>query len=306
MTTPNKGQIYCIKNTVNDKKYVGQTLLYRKAGKYMRKFGYECRFLEHKNYADRKKASLLGRAMIELGKEKFFVELLEECEIECLDERERYWIDALGTLTPNGYNALYGAPYSHNEEAKQKISEGMKAFFKDQHVRKAYSDSHINKFKDIRTECIQSISIRPIKQAGMPRIVYMYVAYEDQSQVRRRYGGIYETFENAYERCYNDAKDLLQGDTKRIITTDRISPQINDVTLIEMKLHKMRDIKLVSVYITTSECASAKEKKRYVFGGKTITLHEAYNRATEFVNKTKTTTTRVYIQESLVAATLSN
>lgn len=39
-----KGHTYVIKNTINDKVYVGQTLEFRKSGK----FGYLKRFTEHK------------------------------------------------------------------------------------------------------------------------------------------------------------------------------------------------------------------------------------------------------------------
>lgn len=277
----------------------------------MRKFGYEGRFNEHKQYADSKKASLLGKAMTELGKEAFYVELLEECDLECIDDRERYWIDTLGTLYPNGYNALYGAPYAHSEEAKRKISEGMKAFFASAGIRKIYSQSHLNKFKDISVDGIQQIRIHPIRQGGAERIVYMYITYTDGSQTRRRYGGAHEAYEEAFQRCYNDATVILQGDVQRIITPDRVQACLTtmngeEVKAVEIKLHKMKAHQLVAVYITTNECTSAKEKKRHVFGGKTVPVRDAYNRAMEFVNQLKTPNTRVYTQESLIAATLSN
>lgn len=309
-TTLNKGQIYCIKNCLNDLKYVGQTTKIRKAGKYMRNFGYEGRFLEHKTQTVGKKASILGKAMRELGIDCFYVELLEECEIQEIDNRERYWIDTLGTLYPNGYNVLYGAPYSQNEYTKRKISDGMKAFFKNEDVRKVYSAAHINKFKDVSTDRIKSIHMNPIKKDGNDHLVYMYIVYEDGSKVRRRYGGAHEEFDEAYARCYEDAKDFLKGDITRIITPNRAqqcASAINDeIEEIEVKLHKMGVNQLVAVYIETSTCTSKKARTRHVFGGKTIALKDAYTSATEFVNTIKTTNTKVCIRENLLAATSSN
>lgn len=38
----------------------------------------------------------------------FNFQILEECKREELDERERYWIVELGTLSPGGYNLKQG------------------------------------------------------------------------------------------------------------------------------------------------------------------------------------------------------
>ena len=61
--------------------------------------------------------------------------------------------------------------------------------------------------------------------------------------------------------------------------------------------------KLVAVYVTYNEPAS---KKRYVFGGKTITLNDAFKKAMTFVDDIKNEKTTVNIKETLYAATLSN
>lgn len=218
-TKDNKGQIYCISNTINDMKYVGQTFQYRRAGKYMRKFGFQCRFVEHKAQSPYKKASVLAKAMQELGVDNFKVELLEECDNTVnIDDRERYWIDKLGTLYPAGYNVLYGAPYTHDPSVKAKISEGMVAFFQNEEIRKIYSKAHINHFKDVITDGITSIDIRSIKANGANKIVYMYISYSDGSQVRRRYGGTHEEYDDAYTRCYNDAQNLANGNAALVKT----------------------------------------------------------------------------------------
>lgn len=90
--------IYIIRNTVNDKCYVGQSV------------DYKTRFRKHKEEAKRAKykyRSVLYDAMNELGFDKFYVEVLES-GVENYDEREIFWIKELNTLDPNGYNLAPG------------------------------------------------------------------------------------------------------------------------------------------------------------------------------------------------------
>lgn len=91
--------VYLIKNSENDKMYVGVTTK-----------GYEHRFSNHK-YQSRKngRCSALYAAMRKHGDEKFSVELLEACHsFEHMNERERHWIKELNTMSPNGYNLTDG------------------------------------------------------------------------------------------------------------------------------------------------------------------------------------------------------
>lgn len=90
--------IYCIKNIINNKKYVGKTEL-----------SIENRFKQH--IYDSSKRELEKRplysAIKKYGKENFIVYLLEECKIEEACDREKSWIKELDTFN-NGYNATIG------------------------------------------------------------------------------------------------------------------------------------------------------------------------------------------------------
>ena len=92
------GYIYCISNTINDKLYVGKTLL-----------PIEKRFREHCYDSSRQKYENrpLYRAMNKYGVENFKVSLLEKAPAEILDIKEQYWIDKLGSYKL-GYNATQG------------------------------------------------------------------------------------------------------------------------------------------------------------------------------------------------------
>nr|DAM45207.1 MAG TPA: intron associated endonuclease [Crassvirales sp.] len=92
------GRIYIIKNTVNDKVYVGQT-----------KVSLKLRFQNHLSAARNGKDYIIGKAIRKYGEDKFYIELLEECTVEELNEREKYWI-AFFNSTDNrsGYNISTG------------------------------------------------------------------------------------------------------------------------------------------------------------------------------------------------------
>lgn len=89
------GFIYQIKNNINEKIYVGKTTR-----------TLEARFKEHKNRVNERNSHLY-LAMRKYGTENFFIEMLEECEDNFLDEREKYWIKILDTYN-RGYNETLG------------------------------------------------------------------------------------------------------------------------------------------------------------------------------------------------------
>lgn len=88
--------IYEIVNDINNKSYVGKT-----------EFSLEKRFKEHCRDSQKKSSEKrpLYSAMRKYGLEHFSIHLLEETNNP--NERERYWIEILGTFK-NGYNATKG------------------------------------------------------------------------------------------------------------------------------------------------------------------------------------------------------
>lgn len=92
------GRIYIIKNTINDKVYVGQT-----------KVSLKLRFQNHLSAARRGFDYVLGKAIRKYGEDKFYIELLEECLAEELNDREIYWISFFNSTNNKcGYNISTG------------------------------------------------------------------------------------------------------------------------------------------------------------------------------------------------------
>lgn len=90
-----KKEIYIIKNKINKKVYIGQSV------------NSAMRWSTHKSQAKNSpKKITIDKAMYELGIENFWYEVIETTEN--YDEREIYWINYYNSIIPNGYNLLLG------------------------------------------------------------------------------------------------------------------------------------------------------------------------------------------------------
>lgn len=90
--------IYVITNKINGNQYVGKTVE-----------SLNERWENHVYEKDKRRAEKrpLYDAFNKYGVENFKIEQLEECSIDILSDRERYWIKKLDTYN-NGYNATMG------------------------------------------------------------------------------------------------------------------------------------------------------------------------------------------------------
>jgi len=107
-----KGVLYCIEHIESGKQYVGQTVTHRLNKGKFRPYGARRRFAEHCSNAlcNTKSAQspCLYNAIRQYGPEAFTFHELEVCDLEVLDDRERYWIDQQGSSYPNGFNLTTG------------------------------------------------------------------------------------------------------------------------------------------------------------------------------------------------------
>lgn len=89
--------IYLITNKINNHQYVGQSIHIKR------------RWAEHKTYYKNEKINYpLYLAMRKYGIENFSFEILEECLMNELDIKEKYYIEYLKTYVPYGYNIQQG------------------------------------------------------------------------------------------------------------------------------------------------------------------------------------------------------
>ena len=107
--------IYKATNLINNKTYIGQTVL-----------DLNTRRRQHENSYKYKSCYAFSRAIKKYGKENFKWEVIDTATtIEELNEKESYYIEFYKSLTSqNGYNLKGGGDNSFlTEEVKQKISK---------------------------------------------------------------------------------------------------------------------------------------------------------------------------------------
>ena len=94
------GFIYCITNSINNKKYIGKTVK-----------TIEERFKQHCSEYTKERCNKrpLYTAMKKYGIQNFSISCLESVtNVNELSDREIYWIKKLNTYGHNGYNATKG------------------------------------------------------------------------------------------------------------------------------------------------------------------------------------------------------
>lgn len=90
--------IYKITNNINNKNYIGQSV------------DIEKRWKDHKTKYnwERENKKILYLAFQKYGLENFSFSVIEECSIDQLNEREKYWIQYYNSYNGNGYNMTSG------------------------------------------------------------------------------------------------------------------------------------------------------------------------------------------------------
>lgn len=133
--------IYCIKNLINNKCYIGQSK------------DIASRWRREKSVLSKDEPAwnvYLQNAWKKYGQENFCFYVLEECSVDDLDDREMFWIDSLDAFN-NGYNNTIGGSGSKgasawnkgiklSDEYKRKLSESHKGYQHTDEQKKKISE----------------------------------------------------------------------------------------------------------------------------------------------------------------------
>lgn len=126
--------IYYIRNTVNNKLYVGQSI------------DVYTRLSRHKtDLRGGRDSKHLQEAYYKYGEDNFEFMLLVECQINDLDFLEKYYITEWNTQDENfGYNLDSGGSRSRmmSEETKSKISQSLKGHIVSEDTKKRIAENH--------------------------------------------------------------------------------------------------------------------------------------------------------------------
>lgn len=111
------GYLYLVTNTINNKKYVGQSKC----------DDIETRWASHRKMLKDSIGRYLLSAYHKYGIKNFKFQIICICFDECCDLLEETYIKKFNTLTPNGYNLKSGGKSSrHSEETKQLIAKRLR------------------------------------------------------------------------------------------------------------------------------------------------------------------------------------
>lgn len=115
--------IYGIKNKINGKWYIGQTVR-----------SVHTRWEEHCKGKDM--SSIIYLAIQKYGRENFAVVILDKASsIESLNQLEKEWVEKLNTFAPNGYNLTRGGSFIPSKGTRLKMSVSHKGQVPTAHTR---------------------------------------------------------------------------------------------------------------------------------------------------------------------------
>jgi hypothetical protein len=195
-------EIYKISNLSNNNNYIGQAVSHILNHKRYRPYGCEGRFRCHISEAfscKKNQSHYLNNAIRKYGVENFTVELLEYCELDKSDEREIHYIKEYNTLYPNGYNLKNGGNvFTHSEESKKRVSNGVINYYKDKKFDKFKNINHID--HDIEKY------IKPLKKYNEQYGWYVYI-----DRCKADFGGIHISLEESKKNAIEFINKLKES-----------------------------------------------------------------------------------------------
>lgn len=148
------GYIYVIKNDINSKVYIGQTIR-----------NLDIRFKEHcRNKCSKNELNMLiKKAILKYGKEHFHIELIEECSINSLNDKESYYISLFNSYK-NGYNLTKGGSYGTKQlKLLYKQKEIVSLYKNNYSLRQISNLYNVDKFTIKHILEINNIPLRTIR-----------------------------------------------------------------------------------------------------------------------------------------------
>lgn len=199
-----EGLIYCIKNKINNKKYIGQTVDLRR------------RWKEHKSSGKYP----IQKAIKKYGKNNFNVLVLEEnIKVKNLDHRERFWIKKYNTFE-KGYNLTKGGQRrEQTNEIKTKIRES--TLGENNHM---YDKTHELSTKRKISKTLKEIQ-GPNQKVNKDKMKKIYKLYfeenKTQAEIAMIIGVSIPTISRNLNKKYKTPDKYKNSDNKRINPRNR-------------------------------------------------------------------------------------
>lgn len=222
--------IYKITNKLNGKSYIGQSIDIKR------------RWKQHKKTTPQKNKNQLYQDFYMCGIENFNFEILEECDIKELDEREIYWINKFDTFY-NGYNLTQGGkislyPTQSSVKSTYSLLYNDMVLYKNISFKcwKVYYYLFLISKKDL--DCIRKDNFVYKKNINITKFCKDFGIKSNQ------------TFYNALNKLEKNNLISIEGDTYYIYTEDWM--QIDKHILLNLLLYakvKEQDIDLLRTFL---------------------------------------------------------
>lgn len=209
----NECGIYVVANMLNNKKYIGQSKNIKR--RFMSHHIYDYKNKNNGNYN-----SKFYQALRKYGLSNFKVEVIENCNINELDKKEKYWIKYFDTYK-NGYNSTEGGDsisdklFSFETELKrQKTRELHKSLKSENHPRAKLKNDEV-------------VFIRQ-----------RYINGESVIDIHKDYKEIYgiDTFKRiVFGHSYKDAGNIPQKSDIRYTNKNRTIGKIESSTILKIR-----------------------------------------------------------------------
>lgn len=212
-------EIYKIQNKTTDKVYVGQAVSHILNHNKYRPYGHIGRFKTHISEAfstKKHQSHYLNNAIRKYGKNDFTIVILEYCDVENANEREKYHIISNKSIFPYGYNLKIGgqSDFTHSDESRKRVSDGLINHYRDtKYIR--FKDIQLSSFKDNVDDMI-----KPLNRYNIQYGWYVYI-----NKIKTDFGGVHITLEEsknmAVEFIYSLKKQLL---AKHLVAGNPLEP----------------------------------------------------------------------------------
>ena len=281
--TLDTGVIYSATCKINGKSYIGQAIDYKYKDNIPYRYGVKGRWSDHLSDND---MTPFHKAIKKYGGENFVLKTMLRAHVNELNAWEARIIDHNETLVPNGYNV---ARYSRvkNREAESNLAN----FF---------------------LETALSLEVKPIKEDGKYKIVYVYIEDEDinKDKIRFTFG---QGKDSNFEEAKKEALKFIEPFQIKKVPIS-IHPEIlgikDKMAVYYTKIEAMRKLGIKTITVSKNKSGtfdlialtiigSDKSSTRICFGGKTIKTYDAYKTAKEFITRIKNENTTIQETEVL-------
>lgn len=214
-----KGIIYVIKNKINQKIYVGQTLshTYNEKNKCWEDYGVNMRLLKHLYKVQQKVDYPLYNDIKQYGIQNFEIRIENEIESEKIETLDKIELDTIKKYNSieNGYNLSENTSFLCENKKLilnyfQKNIERTDEYTKRNERRKQLTIPQKERYSFFQNKIILNCQLKPIRQGNEYKMVRVLIDVGDKDIYRFNF--LYENILMSYNKALEFCKEIYKGE----------------------------------------------------------------------------------------------